>query len=112
MHGLDRQEQWELARECVRALAGGESNSTEVREALWLKEAADELLSQVARETAARESWAYVGEQAGISRQAAWERWHVAQSGPLPTPPIPGDWTDDDDPAASVLRALRTTPQE
>ncbi len=90
----DRQEAWSLARECVRTLAAGPTNSTEVQEALWLQGMASELVGQVARETAARESWAFVGQQAGISRQAAWERWHADEAG------------------ATGVTALRTTPHE
>ena len=62
------------ARQAVEALAHS-SDPAAFSELLRLSALVGECLGVSARSLAEGGSWAYVGEVAGVTRQAAWSRW-------------------------------------
>jgi hypothetical protein len=75
--GLDAMSTPELAsmlRDGVEALAR-RSDAQAFAELVDLTQVLGEALGESARALAGASSWAQVGDVAGTSRQAAWERW-------------------------------------
>jgi hypothetical protein len=62
------------ARQAIQALAR-RSDPAAFSELLRLSALVGESLGESARSLAEGGSWAYVGEVAGVTRQAAWSRW-------------------------------------
>jgi hypothetical protein len=74
--GADSDELADLAELALRTLAE-RGEPVAFTHLLRLTGVAGECVGIAARSTAATSSWAGVGELAGTTRQAAWERWRA-----------------------------------
>lgn len=74
--GADTEDLVALVESAVRELAG-RGEPAAFSHLLRLTGVVGECVGIAARATAERGSWAGVGEIAGTSRQAAWERWRT-----------------------------------